>query len=250
MKELNGKIAIVTGSSRGCGRGVAIELAKVGCNVVVNYHGNKKCADEVVEELTAFGVKAVAIQADVSNEASVISMFKKTIEIFGRLDILVNNAGTSKAQDIFETTEEDWDFIVNTNLKSGFLCCKEAMKIMRDQKGGHIVNISSVTGHRGALFGFVHYASTKSGQFGMTKTLARTGAPYGIRVNTVAPGLIETELLHETLSPEKLKELTDDVPLGLGQISDIGLAVVYLCGPGGRYVTGATIDVNGGIYMR
>lgn len=250
MFELTGKVALVTGSSRGLGSGIALVLGEYGADVVVNYHSAQPRAEEVVEQIKKFGRRASMVQADVSKADDVQRLFDEVQNQFGRLDILVNNAGSTRAQDIFETEESDWDHILETNLKSCFLCSKRAMTLMKAQGGGRIINISSVVGHRGALYGHVHYAATKSGMFGITKTLARTGAPLGINVNTVAPGCIDTELLHQTHGDETVQELADSIPLGLGTCRDVGLAVAFLCGEGGRYITGSTIDVNGGMYYR
>ena len=250
MCELDGKIALVTGASRGLGRGIALVLAEKGADVVVNYHRESKQATEAVRQIREMGRKSLAVQADVGQARDALRLFEKIEREFGRLDILVNNAGTTKSQDIFETTEDDWDFILQTNLKSCFLCSKAAMKMMKEQKSGRIVNISSIVGHRGALYGHVHYAATKSGMFGFTKTLARTAAPFGINVNTVAPGIIETELLSQTHGEEEATKLAAGVPLGLGKARDVGLSVAFLCGEGGRYITGATLDINGGMYLR
>jgi NAD(P)-dependent dehydrogenase (short-subunit alcohol dehydrogenase family) len=250
MGDLSGMTAVVTGASRGLGKGIALVLAEQGANVVVNYRSAATCAEEVCAAIEKLGAKALAVQADVGEPEGVERLFAATLEEFGSVDILVNNAGTSRAQDIFETSLEDWEFIIKTNLTSCFLCSKRAMEIMRDQGGGRIVNISSMVGHRGAQFGHVHYASTKSGMFGFTKSLARTAAPLGITVNCVAPGIIETELLFQTHGEEGVAKLMTGVPLGLGTCRDVGLSVAYLCGEGGRYITGATIDVNGGMYLR
>lgn len=248
--DLRGNNALITGSSQGLGKGIALELAKQGVNIVVNYIGPDEQANEVVKELQSFGVKTLQINADVGDKNAVEKMFQKIKEEFGSLDILVNNAGTTISQDIFETSLDEWDKVIKTNLTSCFLCSKLAMEMMREQKSGRIVNISSIVGHRGALYGHVHYAATKSGIFGFTKTLARTAAPHGITVNAVAPGIIESELLFKTHGDEEVKKLSDEVPLGLGKAKDIGLAVAFLCGEGGRYITGATLDVNGGMYLR
>jgi NAD(P)-dependent dehydrogenase (short-subunit alcohol dehydrogenase family) len=250
MLDLDNKVALVTGASRGLGRGIALVLAEKGANLVINYRQEKDQAEEVAYEAKKLGRKVIIIQADVRNENDVNRMFSEIDREFGLLDILVNNAGTTKAQDIFETTLDDWERIIQTNLRSCFLCSKAAMIRMRQQKSGRIVSIASIVGHRGALYGHVHYAATKSGMFGFTKTLARTGAQYGINVNCVAPGIIETELLFQTHGAEEVKRLADSVLLGLGKPRDVGLAVAYLCGEGGRYITGATIDVNGGMYLR
>jgi NAD(P)-dependent dehydrogenase (short-subunit alcohol dehydrogenase family) len=248
--QLTGKIALVTGASRGLGRGIALVLAEQGADVVVNFRSGEKEADEVVAHIERMGRRALKVGADVGDEADVRRLFETIKTQWGRLDFLVNNAGTSRAQDIFETSLEEWESLLRINLTSTFLCSKLAMEAMREAGGGRIVNISSVVGEQGALFGHVHYAATKSGQLGVTKTLARTGAPLGINVNAIAPGIIETELLFQTHGEEGVAKLAEKVPLGLGNARDIGLAVAFLCGEGGRYITGATIDVNGGQYMR
>lgn len=250
MSELTGRVALVTGASRGLGRGIALVLAENGADVVVNYRSAETEAQHVVTQISELGSRAISVKADVSQAGEVHRLFETIQNEFGRLDILVNNAGTSAAQDIFEISEEDWQFILDTNLKSCFLCSKAAMNVMAEQKSGRIVNISSVVAQQGALFGHVHYAATKSGMLGFTKTLARTGAPLGITVNAIAPGIIETELLTKTHGPEGVTRLAEKVPLGLGAPRDVGLAAAFLCGEGGRYITGATIDVNGGLYLR
>jgi 3-oxoacyl-[acyl-carrier protein] reductase len=247
---LKGKVALVTGSSRGIGRGIALALAEAGADVVVNCMGNVEAAEEVAEKIRAFGRKALVVKANVSEADQVKMLFDKVMEEFGRLDILVNNAGTSQDKDIFEMTYEDWDRIIKTNLTSGMLCSKAAMEIMKEQKSGRIMFISSVVGERGALFGHIHYAATKSGQIGITKTLARTAAKYHITVNAIAPGLIRTELLVQTHGEEGVEELGASIPLGLGKIEDVGAAAVFLASDEACYVTGATLDVNGGANFR
>ena len=250
MSDLADQVAIVTGASRGLGRGIALVLAEKGAHVVVNYHQAKNAADEVAALIAKHGRRALIVQSDVGTPEGAKQLFDATLAEFGRLDILVNNAGTSQSKDVFEMTLDDWEWMIRTNLTSCFLCSKAAMEIMAKKKQGRIVNISSVVGHQGALFGHLHYAATKSGMLGVTRTLARTAAPLGITVNAVAPGCIETELLHQTLGEARVDEMRSKIPLGLGTIRDVGLAVAYLCGEGGRYVTGATLDVNGGLYMR
>jgi len=248
--ELNGKVALVTGASRGLGRGIALVLAEKGADVLINYRSNREQAQETARHVRDMGRRALVVRADVSRSAEVTRMFKRLLDTFGRLDILVNNAGTSQPKDIFEISLADWHRILNTNLTSCFLCSKAAMEIMKKQQSGRIVNISSVVGQRGALFGHVHYASTKGGMLAFTKTLARTAAPLGITVNAVAPAITETELLWETLGRKRVKELAAKSPLGLGQPRDVGLCVAFLCGEAGDRITGATVDLNGGAYMR
>lgn len=247
MKELEGKIALVTGASRGLGRGIAEVLAEKGAAVIVNYRTDAAHAESLCKEIRAKGGAAVPFQADVGKREDTDALFDYIKTGFGRLDILVNNAGTTKAQDIFETSEADWDFILQTNLKSLFLMCKRAMEIMREQKSGRIINMSSIVAYRGALFGHVHYAATKAGILGFTRTLARTGAPYNITVNALAPGIIETELLFQTHGAEGVAKLAKTVPLGLGKVRDVGLAAAFLSGEGGRYLTGLCLDINGGM---
>lgn len=246
LLDLSGKIALVTGAAQGLGRATAETLAGCGAQVIVNHLNQPDVAELLAKEL---GKGAWAVQADVSSEAEVDRLFETIRQRCGRLDILVNNAGTAKSQDIFETSLEDWTQVLNTNLTSCFLCSRRAMEFMREQRSGRIVNISSVVAHRGALFGHVHYAATKSGILGFTKTLARTGAPLGINVNAVAPGIIETELLRRTHGDDGVADLAKTIPLGLGHPSDVGNAVAFLCAEASRYITGATLDVNGGAYF-
>ncbi|MCI0423553.1 MAG: 3-oxoacyl-ACP reductase FabG [Acidobacteria bacterium] len=248
--ELKGQVALVTGASRGLGRAIGLVLAEKGADVVVNYHDLENEADGAVAEIRSLGRRTLKVRADVSVSSEVTEMFRSVERQFERLDILVNNAGTTRPQNIFETTEDDWHFILQNNLTSCFLCSKAAMQCMARRKSGRIVNISSVVAEQGALYGHIHYAASKSGMLGLTKTLARTAAPLGITVNAVAPGIIETELLRQTHGKEGVQRLTADVPLGLGRPRDVGLAVAFLCGEGGRYITGTTLDVNGGMYMR
>ncbi len=250
--EMAGRVALVTGASRGLGREIALSLARHGCDIAVNYKNGETQAEAeaVAREIMAGGRRAVTLPADVSVEAEVNRLFECIEKIFGRLDVLVNNAGTARAQDILDTTLEDWHFLLDTNLTSCFLCSKAALRLMARRKSGAIVNISSVAGERGHLCGQVHYAASKSGIIGLTKTLARTAAPLGIRVNAVAPGLIETDLLLATHSEAELGALAREIPMGIGTPSDVGSAVAFLCSDGARYITGATLDVNGGAYMR
>ncbi|MBR5746107.1 MAG: 3-oxoacyl-ACP reductase FabG [Clostridia bacterium] len=250
MFDLTGKIALVTGSSRGIGRGIALAFARQGADVVINCAGNVAAAEKTAEDARALGVRALVYKADVSEEDQVAAMFDKIMAEFGRLDILVNCAGTSQDKNIFEMDKADWDRIIKTNLTSGMLCSKRAMEIMRGQKSGRIIFISSVVAERGALFGHVHYAATKAGQIGIVKSMARTAAPLGITVNAIAPGLIATELLVQTHGEEGVKELGANIPLGLGEPADVGAAAVYLASDEAKYVTGATLDVNGGANFR
>lgn len=249
MSEFSDEVALVTGASRGIGRCIAETLAERGVKVVVNYLNTERDAERVADQIRACGGRAMIVQADVSSEADVRRLFKAVVEEYGRLDFLINNAGDCKDHDIFDTTIEEWDRIINVNLRGSFLCSKAAMELMAERRFGRIVNISSISARRGALFGHAHYAASKAGMLGLTYTLARTGAPIGINVNAIAPGMIETELLFSTNGREVVEKLSADIPLGLGKPRDVALAVAFLCGEGGRYITGTTLDVNGGAFI-
>lgn len=247
---LQGKTALVTGAARGIGRAIALVLAEQGADIIIDDKTIDGAGADIAAKIQAMGRKVTLIEADVSSERAVKAMFRQIRSDGVKLDILVNNAGTSQAKNIFDINLDDWNYILNTNLTSCFLCSKEAMDLMSTQRSGRIINISSVVGEQGALFGHVHYAATKSGILGFTKTLARTAAPYGINVNAIAPGIIETELLLETHGQEGVEQLSSQVPLGIGKPRHVGLSVAFLCGEGGDHITGATIDINGGGYFR
>jgi len=250
MNELLGKTALVTGSLRGIGKGIALTLAEKGADIILNDLAENDTLQETVDQIKAFDRKVYFKAADVSKKTDVEALFSFIKMHIGQLDILVNNAGTSQSKDIFDISPEDWEQILSTNLTSCFLCAKYAMEMMKAQKSGRIINISSVVGQQGALYGHAHYAASKSAILGFTKTLARTGATFGIRVNCIAPGIIQTDLLNQTHGIEGVAKIAGDVPLGIGQPRDIGLAAAFLAGEGGDYITGATIDINGGLYFR
>ncbi|MCG2462090.1 3-oxoacyl-ACP reductase FabG [Flavobacteriaceae bacterium F89] len=248
--ELKNQVALVTGAAQGLGKAIAISLARRGASVIVNDISPYGAMDEVVGEIRGFGGTATSILADISDSKQVEILFSQLYAEYGRLDILVNNAGISRDQDIFATSLDDWKSLINVNLTSGFLCSKAALILMEKQRYGRIIFISSVVGQQGALYGHTHYAASKAGQLGLMKTLARTGANFGVTCNAIAPGIIETGLLSYIHGPKKIATMTDEIPLGLGQPSDIGETTAFLCGQGARYITGATIDVNGGLYIR
>lgn len=248
MGKLDGKTAVVTGASRGIGRAIAIELAKEGANVVVNYSGSKEKAEQVVEEIKKLGTKAISVQANVSDAESVQNLMKEAIEQFGSIDILVNNAGITRDNLIMRMKEEEWDDVINTNLKGVFLATKAVTRQMMKQRSGRIINISSVVGVLGNA-GQANYVAAKAGVIGLTKTTARELASRNILVNAVAPGYIATEMT-EALPEDVKKTITDQIPLSkIGNPEHIAKAVVFLASDDASYITGQTIHVDGGLYM-
>ncbi|WP_078554740.1 3-oxoacyl-ACP reductase FabG [Bacillus alkalicellulosilyticus] len=245
---LQGKTALVTGASRGIGRSVALELAKQGANVVVNYAGSQAKAEAVVAEIKELGVDGFAIQADVANSEDVQAMVKEVISTFGSLDILVNNAGITRDTLVMRMKEEDWDAVINTNLKGVFLCSKAVMRQMMKQRSGKIINVASVVGVLGNA-GQANYVAAKAGVIGLTKSLARELANRNIQVNAIAPGFIETDMTDQL--PEDVKtELLKQIPLGtLGQPEHIARVIRFLASEDAAYMTGQTLHVDGGMVM-
>lgn len=246
--KLLGKVALVTGASRGIGRDIAIELAKAGANVAVNYAGSEARANEVVQEIQSLGRESFAVQCDVANGESVAEMVKQTIDRWGSLDILVNNAGITRDNLIMRMKEDEWDDVINTNLKGVFLCTKAVTRQMMKQKSGRIINISSVVGESGNA-GQANYVAAKAGVIGLTKTTAKELAPRGITVNAVAPGFITTDMT-DKLTDEIKEGMLKMIPLAkFGEPKDIANAVTFLASDDSRYITGQTIHVNGGMVM-
>ncbi|MGI8384495.1 3-oxoacyl-[acyl-carrier-protein] reductase [Robertmurraya sp. P23] len=246
--KLLGKVALVTGASRGIGRDIAIELAKAGANVAVNYAGSEARANEVVQEIQSLGREAFAVQCDVANGESVAEMVKQTIDRWGSLDILVNNAGITRDNLIMRMKEDEWDDVINTNLKGVFLCTKAVTRQMMKQKSGRIINISSVVGESGNA-GQANYVAAKAGVIGLTKTTAKELAPRGITVNAVAPGFITTDMT-DKLTDEIKEGMLKMIPLAkFGEPKDIANAVTFLASDDSSYITGQTIHVNGGMVM-
>lgn len=246
--KLQGKTALVTGASRGIGREIALELARQGANVAVNYAGSEAKALEVVAEIQAIGREAFAIQCDVASGESVTAMVKETIDRFETLDILVNNAGVTKDNLLMRMKENEWDDVININLKGVFLCTKAVTRQMMKQRNGRIINIASIVGVSGNP-GQANYVAAKAGVIGLTKTTAKELASRGITVNAVAPGFITTDMT-DKLTGEVKEAMLTQIPLArFGEPSDIANVVVFLASEDSKYITGQTLHVDGGMVM-
>lgn len=248
IRPLEGKVAVVTGASRGIGRAIAEELARRGARVVVNYNRNEEAAAGVVASIRAEGGEAIAVQADVSDSTQAQALIQATLESYGRIDILVNNAGVTRDQVILLMKEEDWDTVIRVDLKSLFNTCKAAARPMIRQRYGRIINISSVVGIAGQG-GQTNYAAAKAGVIGFTKSLAKELGPRGITVNAVAPGLIPTDLTAD-LPQELVQKALDLTPLGrMGRPEEIAYAVAFLASDEAGFITGVVLPVDGGLVM-
>ncbi|HEX5563599.1 MAG TPA: 3-oxoacyl-[acyl-carrier-protein] reductase [Sporosarcina sp.] len=248
MGRFEGKTAIVTGASRGIGREIAILLGKEGARVAVNYSGSKEKAEEVVELIKQSGGDAFAIQANVSDAEQVKQMIDETLKTFGSIDMLVNNAGITRDNLLMRMKEEEWDDVIDINLKGVFLCTKAVTRQMMKQRAGKIVNLASIVGVIGNP-GQANYVAAKAGVIGLTKTTARELATRNITVNAVAPGFITTDMTDAL--PEDVKEqMLGSIPLGkLGSAKDVAGAVAFLLSDDANYITGQTIHVDGGMVM-
>lgn len=246
--QLEGKVAFVTGGSRGIGKAIALTLAEAGADVAINYAGNVAAAEEVAAEIRKMGRRALILQGDVSKTEMAAEMMDAVVAEFGHCDILVNNAGITRDGLLMRMKEEDWDAVLNTNLKGVYNCTKAAIKYMMKQKSGKIVNISSVVGVMGNA-GQANYAAAKAGCIGFTKSVAKEVASRGITVNAVAPGFIATDMTN--ILPEKVvEEMAAGIPLKrAGQPIDVAKAVLFLVSDDAAYITGQTLHVDGGMVM-
>lgn len=246
--NLTGKVALVTGASRGIGRRIAVTLAGYGATVIVNYNGSQAKAEEVVKEIEGIGGHAEAIQCNVAEFDEAKELIDKVVKSYGRLDILVNNAGITKDNLILKMSEEDFDAVLSTNLKGAFNCVKHVARQMLKQKSGRIINISSVSGVMGNA-GQANYCASKAGVIGLTKSVARELGSRGITSNAVAPGFIETEMT-AVLSDDVKKSMGEQIPLKrFGQTKDIAETVAFLASDLAGYITGQVIQVDGGMAM-
>jgi acetoacetyl-CoA reductase/3-oxoacyl-[acyl-carrier protein] reductase len=247
MGRLEGKYAIVTGASRGIGRAIALELAREGCTVGVNYQSNQALAEEVAAEIKSMGRECMLLQANVADPTEARAMVRRFLDAYGRLDIMVNNAGITRDRSLRKMTDEDWLQVIQTNLNAVFFCTTAAMQPMIEQQYGRIINISSMNGQT-AAFGQANYGASKGGIIAFTKTAALELAKYGITVNVVAPGFTLTDMLAKV--PEDVQnQIKARIPLGrFGLPEEMAKAVVFLAADG-DYITGQQINVNGGAYM-
>lgn len=245
---LKGKVAIVTGGSRGIGRAVCVKLAALGADIAFSYAGNEAAAQETKAALEGLGVKVLAMRADVSSGEAVDVFFAKVLEDFGKIDILVNNAGVTKDGLAMRMKEDDFDRVVDTNLKGAFLCCKAAARPMMKQRSGRMINLASVVALRGNA-GQANYCASKAGVIGLTKSLAKELGGRGITVNAIAPGLIETDMT-AVLPAENKAAMLATIPLArAGRPEDVAEAAAFLAGDGAAYITGQVLRVDGGMAM-
>ena len=238
------KLALVTGASRGIGKACALELAKAGYDIIINYVGNAEAAEKTVQEIKALGVDAAAYKFDVSNKEEVDKSIAEIVEKYGRIDVLVNNAGITRDGLFMRMSDENWNAVINTNLSSAFFVSQPVVKIMMKQRSGAIVNMASVVGVSGNA-GQANYSAAKAGLLGLTKTLAKELGSRGIRVNAVAPGFINTDMTKDL----DTSKFTDFIPLKrLGEPEDIAKAVKFLA-VDAEYVTGQVLEVDGGLII-
>src|SRR3989339_1897287 len=248
MKELEGKGAIVTGGSVGIGAATALDLARNGANVAINYRKHADEANKIVEEIKKMGRKGLAIQADVAKSIDADKMVQSALQEFGRLDILVNNAGINQDSVVWKMTEEQWDNVMSINLKGCFNYIHAVAPLFKTQSSGKIINVTSINGMRGK-FGQSNYSASKAGIIGLTKSVARELGKFSVNVNAVAPGLIETDMMKDAPENVRTAALQDIVLNRMGQPDEVANVVVFLCSDLARHITGEVVKVDGGQYI-
>jgi 3-oxoacyl-[acyl-carrier protein] reductase len=245
---LEGKSAVVTGGSLGIGTAIALKLADFGANVAINYRKHKEEAEEVIKKVKAMGRKGLVVQADISNFNDAGKMVDDVIREFGGIDILVNNAGINWDGVIWKMSEEQWDSVIDINLKGYFNYIRTVAPIFREQKSGKIVNVTSINGLRGK-FGQANYSASKAGIIGLTKTVAKELGKYGVNVNAVAPGLIETDMMKQATEEVRKMAIEEIVLKRIGMPEEVANVVVFMCSEMARHITGEVIKVDGGQYI-
>ena len=249
--DLTGKVAIVTGAGSGIGYATGAALAACGAAVAINFHRNESGAEALRSEIVTAGGRAITVRADVTLSSDVEALVRSTIDELGAVDVLVNNAGSLiERLRIRELSEERWDEVIDLNLKSAFLCTKAVVPLMIEKKSGSIINLTSIAGRTGGGLGAIHYASAKGGIISFTKGLAKELAPFGIRVNAVSPGVIDTPYHEQFSTPEMMKANVNATPLGrIGTAEEVAKVIAFLASNAASYVVGETIEVNGGMFM-
>jgi 3-oxoacyl-[acyl-carrier protein] reductase len=249
--SLKEKVALVTGSSSGIGAATAKMLAANGASIAINFHQNRAGAEDVRDEIVGAGGRAICVQADVANAGEVGALIKRAADELGPIDILVNNAGSLVERlRILELTEERWDEVIELNLKSAFLCCHAVAASMMERKTGAIINVSSIAGRNGGALGSIHYSTAKGGLITFTKGLAKELAPFGVRVNAVSPGVIDTYYHEQFSTPEMMKGYVSGIPLGrVGTPEEVAAVICFLASDASGYLAGETIEINGGMFM-
>ena len=249
MEKLKGKVAIITGAAQGMGKAVAELFAQEGAKVVVNDVIEEK-AKKIAEEIRSKGGEALAIRADVTDSKEISRMVEETVKKFGTIHILINNAGILRSTKTEEISEDEWNLVIDINLKGTFLCSKAVLPVMKKNRYGKIVNFSSSAGRSVSTLGGVHYTAAKAGILGFTRQLAKEVASFGINVNSVCPGLIDTEMVRSNCSPEKLKNYEHSFPISrMGTPEEVADLVLFLVSNESSYITGASLDINGGDLM-